>query len=209
MATVEYARMVMKSAPGLPTIPPSSAHDNGDWDQNDIYEFELYIDSNTGLWYTRVGATIIPLPGSASVIHDATLTGNGTVLNPLSVIFGKGWAFYSDNVTSATTSNALPLTAVASSFTYIAFDAGDRVILCQYYWNQSSTANDARFALYVDGVLVGVSSNERVPNNASNQRSIIFEKVTLTAGLHTIELRFGAAGGTNTINNVNLQIHGV
>lgn len=56
---IEYARLITKSSEGLPTIPPSASHDNGDWSSNDIYEHELYLDSVTGYFYTRKGDEIV------------------------------------------------------------------------------------------------------------------------------------------------------
>lgn len=86
---LEYARLITKSSTGLPTVAPSSNHDNGDWDANDIYEFELYIDDSTGDLYTQVAGVVYKLSASgslSSVDHDATLTGDGTPGNPLSVV---------------------------------------------------------------------------------------------------------------------------
>jgi len=85
MATIEYARIIIKNAAGLPTIPPSPDHDNGDWILTDIYEFEPYVDNLTGQLYTRVGATIVPLPGLAFVTHNDSLSGLGTAGSPLEV----------------------------------------------------------------------------------------------------------------------------
>jgi hypothetical protein len=56
---IEYARLITKSSEGVPTIPPSASHDNGDWSSNDIYEHELYLDSVTGYFYTRKGDEIV------------------------------------------------------------------------------------------------------------------------------------------------------
>lgn len=85
---VEYARIITKSSEGPPTIPPSASHDNGDWSANDIYENELYVDSLTGYIYTRKADTIVLVSTTGvdfEVIHDTTLTGNGTLADPLGV----------------------------------------------------------------------------------------------------------------------------
>lgn len=85
---VEYARLITKSSEGPPTIPPSASHDNGDWSANDIYENELYVDSLTGYIYTRKADTIVLVSTTGvdfEVIHDTTLTGNGTLADPLGV----------------------------------------------------------------------------------------------------------------------------
>lgn len=85
---IEYARIITKSSEGLPTIPPSASHDNGDWSPNDIYENELYMDTLTGFLYTRQADTIIRLSVGDSgniVEHDASLNGEGNTGSPLGV----------------------------------------------------------------------------------------------------------------------------
>jgi len=84
MALTEYARIVLKSSSGVPTIPPSSSHDNGDWIATDIYEFEIYFDADTGNMYTRIGGDIIAL-SPPPVVHDNTLLGDGVYGDPLIV----------------------------------------------------------------------------------------------------------------------------
>jgi hypothetical protein len=85
---IEYARILTKSSEGLPTIPPSASHDNGDWSANDIYENEFYIDSLTGYVYTRKGDTIVLVSTTGvgfEVFHDTSLTGDGSAGTPLGV----------------------------------------------------------------------------------------------------------------------------
>ena len=52
------ARIIIKKGQGTPTIPTSSDHRDGSWLSTDIYEGEFYLDSTTGIIYTRVGSTI-------------------------------------------------------------------------------------------------------------------------------------------------------
>lgn len=52
-------RYGIKLGNGVPTIPVSSNHQNGDWIATDIYEGEMYLDLDTGLTYTRKGTSII------------------------------------------------------------------------------------------------------------------------------------------------------
>lgn len=59
MCEDKYVRMQIKMGAGLPTIPISSDHRNGDWIDTDIYEGEQYMNTVTGAIYTRNGATII------------------------------------------------------------------------------------------------------------------------------------------------------
>ena len=48
-------RYGIKRGNGVPTIPVSSDHRNGDWIATDIYEGEQYQDIDTGVVYTRSG----------------------------------------------------------------------------------------------------------------------------------------------------------
>src|SRR5688500_4313505 len=68
----EYARLVTKMASGLPTIPVSASHNNGDWLDTDIYEGELYIDSDTGKIYTSTASGIIDtgIVGSVNIYNS-------------------------------------------------------------------------------------------------------------------------------------------
>lgn len=102
---VEYARIITKSSEGLPTIPPSASHDNGDWSPNDIYENELYMDTLTGFLYTRQGNNIIQLsvdPAGSLVYHDSSMTGSGTTSDPLglniSTVPGNGLVLTADGL---------------------------------------------------------------------------------------------------------------
>ena len=55
----EKKRMVIKQGSGVATIPVSADHRNGDWISTDIYQGELYLDTDTGLFYTRNGSLIV------------------------------------------------------------------------------------------------------------------------------------------------------
>ena len=57
----ETRRIIIKKGTGAPTIPSSSDHTDGTWVATDIYEGELYLDTVTGLNYTRYGSTIVEL----------------------------------------------------------------------------------------------------------------------------------------------------
>lgn len=62
----QYVRIITKVAQGEPTIPPSPSHNNGDWLATDIYEGELYIDSDTGKIYTRLASGIVDIGAVSS-----------------------------------------------------------------------------------------------------------------------------------------------
>lgn len=59
----EFKRIIIKRGTGLPTIPPSDDHQNGDWIDTDIYEGEFYQDTDTGIIYQRNGNDIIMSDG--------------------------------------------------------------------------------------------------------------------------------------------------
>jgi hypothetical protein len=67
MSCDKTARIIIKLGQGVPTIPVSTDHRNGDWIATDIYEGEQYMDTNTGLVYTRNGSTIETISGGGSV----------------------------------------------------------------------------------------------------------------------------------------------
>lgn len=74
-----FARIIQKRGNGLPTIPASDDHQNGDWLPTDIYEGEMYQDMDTGLWYTRNGSDITLADGSPPVdIYKAIISQENT-----------------------------------------------------------------------------------------------------------------------------------
>lgn len=79
MSCDRYARMIIKTGQGVPTVPPSADHRNGDWIDTDIYEGELYQDTDTGLIYSRNGATIYVVGSVAEYkVYRANLSQTGT-----------------------------------------------------------------------------------------------------------------------------------
>jgi len=79
----KFERRQIKMGSGVPTIPASTDHRNGDWIATDIYDGELYMDTDTGLTYTRNGASIIPAGSGADNFANADLTLTGTRLHDL------------------------------------------------------------------------------------------------------------------------------
>lgn len=59
MSCNKKERYGIKQGSGVPTIPASASHQNGDWIATDIYEGEQYQDKDTGITYTRSGANIV------------------------------------------------------------------------------------------------------------------------------------------------------
>ena len=58
-------RRAIKQGSGIPTIPVSTSHQNGDWLPTDIYVGEQYLDTDTGIVYTRNGNDIETVGGGA------------------------------------------------------------------------------------------------------------------------------------------------
>jgi len=79
MCQDQFARMVIKRGTGVPTIPVSADHRNGDWIATDIYEGEQYMDTDTGIIYSRNGSGIFVV-GSAGTYtsYVANLNQTGT-----------------------------------------------------------------------------------------------------------------------------------
>ena len=67
MCKDENVRIVIKQGSGVPTIPVSADHRNGDWITTDIYEGEQYQDTDTGIVYTRSSTGIEAVGGGAGV----------------------------------------------------------------------------------------------------------------------------------------------
>ncbi len=63
------ARMIIKTGSGVPTIPVSADHRNGDWIATDIYEGESYMDTDTGIVYTRNGSSIEAVGGGGGGVQ--------------------------------------------------------------------------------------------------------------------------------------------
>jgi hypothetical protein len=54
----ETKRIILKHGTGVPTIPTSNDHRDGTWIATDIYPYEIYVDSVSGLMYTNSGGLI-------------------------------------------------------------------------------------------------------------------------------------------------------
>ena len=83
----KFERRTIKMGAGVPTIPASTDHRNGDWIATDIYEGELYMDMNTGQTYTRVGSTIVTADNKKPyLIWKALITQSGTSAPTLTIV---------------------------------------------------------------------------------------------------------------------------
>lgn len=82
-----YARMIIKQGSGVPTIPASSDHRNGDWIATDIYEGEFYMDTDTGIVYTSNNGIITLSNGKPrQLVWKALITQTGTNAPVLTVV---------------------------------------------------------------------------------------------------------------------------
>ena len=130
MSCDKYARMIIKRGSGIPTIPVSADHRNGDWLDTDIYEGELYQDTDTGIIYTRSNGTIIMVDGPTAKTYEALITQSGTSdptvtinENTIGAIvwtrIGKG--HYRGTLTGAFTSGKVHAFVQSTSETTLAF----------------------------------------------------------------------------------------
>jgi hypothetical protein len=116
----KFERRQIKMGSGVPTIPASTDHRNGDWIATDIYDGEFYMDTDTGLTYTRNGASIQTAgKGSENFANaDLTLTGLRTHdLNNYGVIFENGEV---DINATGTSFNGMAITTDNATLTYSA-----------------------------------------------------------------------------------------
>jgi len=66
--TDQKVRIINKKGNGIATVPASADHRDGSWLSTDIYEGEWYLDTSTGIAYTRNGSNIIQFTGTSSEV---------------------------------------------------------------------------------------------------------------------------------------------
>ena len=86
MCEDQFVRMIIKLGEGVPTIPVSADHRNGDWIANDIYEGEFYQDTLTGIIYNRTGSLI----GAVGSVPTQIVL-NRTEVQALGSTYGTGY----------------------------------------------------------------------------------------------------------------------
>lgn len=74
----EKKRMVIKQGSGIATIPVSADHRNGDWISTDIYQGEIYLDTDTGVLYTRNNTSITMNGSSPCKMYKAIVNQTST-----------------------------------------------------------------------------------------------------------------------------------
>ena len=74
----EKKRMVIKQGSGIATVPVSADHRNGDWISTDIYQGEMYLDTDTGVLYTRNNTSITMNGSSPCKMYKAIVNQTST-----------------------------------------------------------------------------------------------------------------------------------
>jgi len=161
MCKDQSARIIIKRGSGVPTIPVSADHRNGDWIATDIYEGEFYQDTATGIVYTRNGATIEFAGTGSENFANADLTVTGTRVHDLdgnTVGFTEGnTTFINSTATSGTVlsvtgdTNGTALEVTNTDNSQLALDVVDGFIKFQ---NLPVYANEA--AAVTGGLATGV-----------------------------------------------------
>ena len=114
-------RRAIKQGSGIPTIPVSTSHQNGDWIPTDIYVGEQYLDTDTGIVYTRNGNDIETVGGGQGQpkIWKAQITQTGTnapvltvLVNTLGVTVTTAYADVGEYLLNGFDLNLTGLTAV-------------------------------------------------------------------------------------------------
>jgi len=76
----ENARLVIKQASGVPTIPVSLDPRNGDWLETDIFEGEFYQDLDSGKMYNRNSVGITDANGELpTTLYKAKISQTGVI----------------------------------------------------------------------------------------------------------------------------------
>lgn len=113
MSCDRYARMIIKTGQGVPTIPASADHRNGDWIDTDIYEGEQYMDTDTGLVYTRWFNDIIVVGSSASIGRKHLLVSQTGASAPTNIVIedqlgGGSWSYVGTGLYEYTETGLFP-----------------------------------------------------------------------------------------------------
>jgi hypothetical protein len=114
-------------------------------------------------------------------------------------VFGQAYQDFSDTTLATTTTTAF--TTAASFTTTSLANAGDYRLGMFWSWSISSTANDARFRVLIDGAQQGPEM--RLEHSETANQSIWeygFFPVTLGTGTHTLVLEFAAENAGTTVS---------
>jgi hypothetical protein len=148
--------MIIKKESGVPTIPASADHRNGDWIATDIYEGELYMDTDTGAVYTR-NAGQISLSGEAVLYAQVDISAaelKDLLANPVLLVPNPGAGKYIKKISRALefTYNTVQYTGPGGTYlvdsdedywTDLKANTGDRVTTDFYVEDNSVKVNQA------------------------------------------------------------------
>jgi hypothetical protein len=113
MSCDKYYRMIIKRASGLPTVPASADHRDGSWTVNDIYEGELYQDTDTGIIYTRMDSEIVTAGRIKQIGIKHLLASQASTSAPTDIQFedtlgGGAWSYVGVGVYRYTETGMFP-----------------------------------------------------------------------------------------------------
>jgi hypothetical protein len=136
MCKDENVRIVIKQGSGVPTVPVSADHRNGDWIATDIYEGEQYQDTDTGAVYTRSSTGIEAVGGGAGVVKvwrgliTQVGTGNPTAIVLENTLGGTvTFTYVSTGIFTATLTGAF--TVDKTFLTFNSIIAGSFLFSCE------------------------------------------------------------------------------
>ena len=146
------ARMIIKQQAGVPTVPVSADHRNGDWIATDIYEGEFAMDTDTGLIYNRTDTGIKTADGQPAKLSYRVLisqagVGIPTAVESINTIGTIIWTYNSVGYYIGTLSGAFPST---TTFTMVGTGRNNSDQIMFY----RSTSNVVHLKTYSGGVAV-------------------------------------------------------
>lgn len=171
----EFKRMIIKRAAGVPTIPASDDHRNGDWLDTDIYEGEFYQDTDTGLVYTRNGSEITPADGGLMQdVYKAIISQTGTddpvieqvLQNTLGLTVSTG--YITDGAYSISGLDGNAARVVETTLSGLGVD--------QSFASKPTSANSISLNTYVSGV--------------GTDGVLVYENVTYPRSFNILTIRF-------------------
>jgi hypothetical protein len=178
----EFRRILIKRGSGVPTIPVSDDHQNGDWLVTDLYVGEFYMDTDTGRVYTRTEAGITDATGVSTptivTLDLAQINGmNATPEVLISPPATYGVRFTHEVVMS-----------IDDDGTPFIFASGETVQI----HNTWTSANGSFMGSYGDGFITTPSGTFQAQPNLSGFE-IVTGDITVTS---TVAITGGGAGAT-------------
>lgn len=207
-----FKRMIQKVGTGVPTIPVSTDHRNGDWLDTDIYEGELYLDEATSILYTRVGSTILKAGNASDNFANADLTFTGNRVHDLAGYLASlmnGALFVELGITTDETVYGKTLIADNGSGLGLEVRGAVRLIY-QLDNNSTHTISDGENVFIADP---GVNDVDLPPVSPDNISRVIIIKNRTGSSLNVnpdgTEEIDGVAGAYSLADNATIKLIGV